>query len=126
MTRDLLSNSTIRSLIPAVRSLAATLTGSAVDLRGMGRKVLVILDVGGVEGTTPSVDVRIQESDDGTTWVDLHIFALRTTAGTLIVDLRPTRRQIRARAVIAGGAAAGTTLAIEGIVYLERQRPSGI
>lgn len=127
--RNLLANSTVKTLLPAVQSLAATLTGSGVDLRGMGRKVLVILDTGIDGGTAPLLDVTIEERDGTGPWTALHTFAQldgATMPSTVIVDLTPKKEQIRAVAAISGGAGAQVSLAVEAIIYLERQKPSGI
>ena len=117
---NLINNTTLKGLIPAVQTVAATITGSAVDLKGMGRNILVVLDIGAANG---NVDVVIEESDDGTIWTPLHTFAQQNTAALLEADLTPTKQQIRAVVTTSGTA---TTFAVLGIIYNERQIPSGI
>ena len=117
---NLINNTTLKGLIPAIQTAAATITGSAVDLKGMGRNVLVVLDIGATNG---NVDVVIEESDDGTIWTPLHTFAQQNTAALLEADLTPTKQQIRAVVTTSGTA---TTFAVLGIIYNERQIPSGI
>ncbi len=52
-------------------ALTATTNGSAVDTLGYN-SAAVSLEVGAVSGTTPTLDVKIQESADGSTgWADV-------------------------------------------------------
>ena len=116
---DLINNTTLKGLIPSISVAPGTTTGSAVDLKGIGRNVLVVLDI----GTTDGVDVVIEESDDGINWTALHTFAQQNTAVLLEADLAPTKQHIRAVATLSGTFA---NLAVLGIIYNERQIPSGI
>ena len=61
------------SLIPAA-TLLSTANGSSVDLRGNGKflgQAKVLLDVGAVSGTTPTLAVTLQDSPDNTTFTNL-------------------------------------------------------
>lgn len=50
----------------------ATLTGSAVDVSAVEGDLMILQDVGAVSGTAPTLDGKIQDSDDGSTgWADV-------------------------------------------------------
>jgi len=124
ITKDLLHNSTVKALIPAEALGIAVETGATVDLLGTGRKVLVNINAG-----TPSAgglaDIVIHESDDDFAANDdvLYTFDQISELGIVQADLAPNKRYIRAVATIT---VAAFTLGVEGIVYLEREIPSGI
>jgi hypothetical protein len=53
------------------QTITADAEGVAVDTQGYGEAV-VILEVGAVSGSAPTLDVKIQESADGSTgWADV-------------------------------------------------------
>lgn len=92
------------SLAPAARTTSAN--GTGVDLRG-ATDVLVILTNGTTSGTSPTLDVKIQDSADNSSFADVSglTFSQITAAAdpaTLQVDPRAVRRYIRAVATIAG------------------------
>lgn len=122
--KDLLNNSTVKTLLAALRRAPATTTGSAVDLKGIGRKLLVILDAGNF-GASATLKVTIQEdnTDGFTTPTDLYTFATLDAVATVVADMAPNERYIRAVAV---GATETIDFSVEGIIYLERERPSGL
>ena len=122
--RDLLNNSTVKTLLTALARTASA-DGSAVDLKGKGRKFLVIFDIGAATGT---LDLKIQSSpvsDFASGVVDEAVFSQKTTVGTSEVQVIPTQRYIRASATI-GGATPTFTFSVEAIIFLEREIPSGI
>ncbi len=47
----------------------ATFNSEALDLKGH-RRVHVVLDIGTVSGTSPTLDIKWQQTLDGTTWID--------------------------------------------------------
>lgn len=122
-TKDLLNNSTVKSLLPSIERVAVV-SGSSVDLKGIGRKLLVILDAGFFADTS-TLTVIIEECDS--TGFDvaytLHTFATLDNVATVVADLAPNRRWVRARATAVGDS---ISFAVEGIIYLERERPSGL
>ncbi len=64
--RDLSSNiSVASSLAPAART--ATANGTGVDLRGFGGAA-VLINLGTFAGTTPTATLRVEESNDDSTY----------------------------------------------------------
>lgn len=82
------------ALLPLVPSAAKTVTGAGDSFTrgGLGR-FLCQLNVTAITGTTPTLDLKIQTSVDGTNWQDVAAFA-QVTAATGIRFLR----------IVAGGA----------------------
>ncbi len=73
-------------------STAETASGSAIVAESVGefRELLVTLNCTAASGTTPTLNVKLQTSDDGgTTWYDLPsaAFTQLTAAGTGILQL---------------------------------------
>jgi hypothetical protein len=62
----------VKDLLP-VAAVTSDGNGSAVDLQGLTGEIAVILDVSApVAGTTPTMDVKLQHSVDGSTsWADV-------------------------------------------------------
>jgi len=110
-------------LQPAIRPQAAaagTVNGLSIDRLGFEDAVLLV-SAGAVAGapTAQTVDVKIQDSADGTTWVDVAGLAVeQITAGDtskeLGINLSPLRRYIRAVATVAftGGTTPNIQLAV--------------
>lgn len=93
------------SLAPAART--ATVNGSSLDLQGYNGEVMAILDSAAGTGTSPTLDGKIQDSADNSTFADVTglTFAQVTTAAslqTLRIDPRAVRRYIRQVGVIGG------------------------
>ena len=119
--KDLLDNSTVKSFLAPLRRTATTVC-DAVDLKGIGRKLFVILDAGNF-ADTGTLTVVIEESTDSVTFTTLHTFATLDAVGALVADLAPSKRYVRVNVT----ACADTIdFAVEGIIYLERKRPSGL
>lgn len=94
-------------LVSAVRTSSAN--GTGVDLQGYQGKLKVILDTAQASaGTTPTLDVKIQDSADNSDFTDVSglTFTQVTDSADLLeaiaVDTRAVRRYIRAVATIAG------------------------
>lgn len=91
---------------PAART--ATANGTGVDLTGYinsgGRALKAILDNGTTSGTTPTLDVKIQDSDDNSVFADITgaTFTQLTAAGNQEIHFRTNKRYVRAVATIAG------------------------
>ena len=93
-------------------SLAAgtyTVSGESagIDLQGYQGTLKVILNSGVGGGTTPTLDVKIQDSTDNSSFTDVvgKTFAQVTTIASLQslgIDTRAVRRYIRAVLTIAG------------------------
>jgi len=120
--RDLKNNSTVVSILPAL-SRAAAAYEDIVDTYGEGRKILAILDIGGVaQGGT--LDVVFTESDtEGGVYTALNTVAQKIAAGTTEVDLTPTKRFVKATATVA---VAAVDFAVIAVVYNERYIPSNV
>lgn len=93
------------------QSATSTVTGSAVDLAAYAAtgniNFKVVLDVGTVTGTNPTLDVKIQESDaSGSGFTDITgaAFTQVTATGTGAVELhtRTSKRYIKAIGTIGG------------------------
>jgi hypothetical protein len=103
-------------LAPASRagSPTAVATGAAVDMRDYaGRAALLLLSNGAASGTTPTLDVKLRHSHDGTTWADVTDAAfdqitavdLADADKKLVVDCDQLRRYVEGYAAIGGTAA---------------------
>lgn len=78
-------------------------SGSADTLPTTARKLRFQLDVTAASGTSPTLDVVIEDSIDGTNYNTVGTFSQSTAAGRKTVDVTsPFARQIRARWTIAG------------------------
>ena len=88
-------------------SITATETGLSVDRKGFD-DAQVVLDVGAVTGSSPTLDLKMQESADGSTgWTDITGATIaQVTASnahkTLGMNLRSVKRFIRGIATIGG------------------------
>jgi hypothetical protein len=122
--KDLLNNSTVVAMIPSEKLEVGEETGATLDLAGVGRKVLVVVNAG-TPAAGGTLDVVVHESDDDFAADDdvLYTFDEITAESLVEADLAPNKRYIRVVATV--GVDVFTT-AVEGIVYLEREIPSGI
>lgn len=124
--RDLKNNSDQKALLTCVRRNEEDYTGDVVDLKGEGRKLLVMINVGAT--STMTAQVTIQESSDNSTFTTLQAFSASNTTGTEVFDLTPTKRYIRA-IFSAATAESGLTfieLGVAGIFYNNRYTPENI
>ena len=128
-TKDLLNNSTVKSMIcPRVGTTGLAVTGTSIDMNGIGRKILVIAHACNPSSTT-TLEVSVQECT--TTGfgvpVTLHNFAtldiLKNGSTIAVADLAPNLRFVRAVATLGLYTLA---LSVVGVIYLERARPSGL
>lgn len=124
--RDLLNNSEQIMLLSAKRRITCE-NGTAVDLRGEGRKLMVVASVGATSTVTAAI--TIQESADNATWTTIAGGALITgNVEAQVVDLTPTMRYIRAIVTMASTEATGTYIdfGLTGIFYNLRYIPENI
>jgi len=77
---------------------SATGVDLGVDLKPM----TYMLKSSGVSGTSPTVDVIIQESDDNSTWRNLGTFPQMTAGGELFITLKSNARYRRHYSTIGG------------------------
>lgn len=94
----------------------ATATSGGIDswnLYGRARSMVALLSVGAASGTTPTLDVRFQDSADATTWADLvgGAFAQVSAAGFQELELKGYRQHVRAIAT-AGGTSPSFTFSL--------------
>ncbi len=92
-----------RTLTPAARTSSGN--GTGIDLADTGPELYAILENGTTSGTSPTLDVKIQESDDNSTFSDISgaTFTQLTAAGAERILVRNrTKRYVRAVATIGG------------------------
>lgn len=82
--------------------LGATKTGDAEDLVGPVGAMTATLTVSAASGTTPTLDVIVEHSHDGTTWATLGSFTQATAAGAETKTFSPIRRHVRGKATVGG------------------------
>ena len=85
----------------------ADANGAGADLQGYQGVLKIVLDSGAGGGTTPTLDVKIQDSTDNSTFADVSgkVFTQVTDIASiqsLAIDTRAVRRYIRAVIAIAG------------------------
>ena len=104
---DIAGSSTSKTLLaPAART--STTTGTGLDISTYEGLALVQLANGTTSGTSPTLDVKIQDSADNSTFADVsgysfsQVTAALTDPSTLKIDLRNVRQYIRAVATIGG------------------------
>jgi len=111
---------------------AGTVNGVTIDRLGF-ESCVVHVSTGAVSGepTAQTVDVKLQDSADGTTWADLPgAVVSQITAGDAEaeadIDLRGARRYIRAVATVAftGGTTPNIQLAATVVLGGARERPA--
>lgn len=101
-------NLELKNLLPALARTESA-NGTSVDLQGYvnpgRRQMKAYLDTGAVSGTTPTQDVKIQESADDSTFTDVSgaTFAQQTTTGSEAIHFRTNKRYVRAVTAITGG-----------------------
>lgn len=86
-------------------SLARTASGNAATVAGLGVQTTlrVQLDVTAASGTTPTLDVVLEDTIDGTNWNTVATFARKTAAGREVINVTtPFTGDVRARWTVAG------------------------
>lgn len=100
------STTPLTLLAPLART--STTNGSGVDLTGYQGLAAVYLHNNTTSGTTPTLDVKIQDSADNSTFADVtgytftQVTAALTNPAGLTIDTRKCRQYIRAVATIGG------------------------
>ncbi len=83
-------------------------SGTAIDTRASGygnpRELVCHLDVGEVSGTSPTLDAKLEDSDDNSSFSDVAggAFAQKTATGAQELRATGFRRYVRAVAAVAG------------------------
>ncbi len=84
--------------------------GSSLDLQGYQGKVRITLNIGTVTGTSPTLDIKVQDSADNATFADVSpavAFAQKVsgsanTNDSIVVDTRAVRRYIKLYGTVGG------------------------
>lgn len=108
MGLNLQSLAPLTLVAPSTRT--ATVTGTGIDLQQYAAtgniNLKIVADVGTVTGTTPTLDIKIQESDDNSSFSDITgaTFTQITATGAGAVEIHTCtiKRYIRAVGTIAG------------------------
>lgn len=90
--------------VPAVRT--ATATGTGIDCKDYDAAMYALQHVGAVSGTTPTLDGKVQESDDDSSYSDVTsaTFVQVTATGTTpeLIRFQRTKRYVRYVGTIGG------------------------
>lgn len=104
----IINQATHTEVLPAVR-VTATGNGSAVDLNALAGDIAYTLMSSAGGGTSPTLDVKLQDSADGSTgWADISgaTFTQVTDAAdsheTIVVDSDAHKRHVRAVKTVSG------------------------
>jgi hypothetical protein len=92
--------------VTAAASAARTTSGNSGALTGFGdwSKFRAQLNVTAASGTTPTLDVVVEDSFDGTNWNTVATFTQKTAAAVQAVDVSGQfTDQLRVRWTIGGG-----------------------
>lgn len=103
---------TLHALVPAA---ARTASGVSALLEGMATAdtLRVQLNVTAAVGTTPTLDVVLEDSLDGTNWNVIGTFAQRTAVGREVLNVTaPFTGTVRARWTV-GGTTPSFTFAVD-------------
>jgi hypothetical protein len=86
------------------------------EFSGSGRPsspIPVVLNVSGSSGTSPTLNVVVEQSVDGTTWTNKATFAQRTGAGSETLTISPPYQdRLRVRWTIGGSASPTFTFSV--------------
>lgn len=99
MARDFVPTQTI------VTSAARTASGNSDEQTGYGsaEDLRVQLDVTAASGTSPTLNVVVEDTLDGTNWNTIGTFAQRTAAGREVINISSVfTDRLRVRWTIAG------------------------
>lgn len=113
---DFSSTGTTDTLVP---SAARTASGETATFRDFGaaRTIRAQLEVTAAAGTTPTLDVMIEDTVDGTNWNSVAAFTQATAASRMMLNIStPFSDRLRVRWVI-GGVAPSFTFSV--ITYSE-------
>jgi hypothetical protein len=102
-----LKNLTTITSHSGIAARTATVTATGLDAKDYIGNLLIFQNVGTVSGTTPTLDGKIQDSADNSSWADVSgaTFTQVTASDSyqqINVDTRKARRYIRYVGTIAG------------------------
>lgn len=83
---------------------AGTVTSGPVANSGMAADVVLLVHCTAATGTSPTLNVSLEESNDGATWtaVAASAAAQLTAAGNSVSNARPTKGLVRVTATVGG------------------------
>jgi hypothetical protein len=105
-SKDLKTETTSASLM--IATVTANANGTGVDIRDYIANLLIVANVKQGTGTTPTLDLKIQDSADNSSFADVsgYTFTQVTNSAdsfqTLSADTRNLRRYIRVVATVGG------------------------
>ena len=91
----------VATLIDAA-AVAATTTYASLDMGACFGAMTMTVTASSVSGTSPTADVIVEHSHDGSTWATLGSMTQLTAAGTETKTFGPCRRYIRGKATLGG------------------------
>lgn len=114
----------ILDLLPAA-VVTAGANGSGVDLQSFIEDVAIVLDCGNTAGATPTMDVKVQDSDDNSTFADVSAAAFTqvTTVASvqkLALSKGSLRRYIRVVTAIGGTSSPAYAMSVKGYAFKKR------
>lgn len=125
--RDLMGEVKVAGLFsPLARTSSGN--GTAIDTHGSAygnpRELVCYLDVGAASGTSPTLDVKLQDSDDNSSFSDVSGASFTQLTDTGAEELRVTgfRRYVRAAATI-GGTSPSFTFGVVAVAGKPRSYP---
>lgn len=100
----------IRLVLAAAARRTSTLTGTGIDVLAYEGVALVVLNASAGTGTTPTLDVKLQHSDDNSTYVDVtggtftQVTDVAGSAGVQVkkINVSDLKRYVRVIGTIAG------------------------
>lgn len=101
---DLASNAILGVGAPP-QTITTTLTGATGDLLAGDGRCFAVQQVGTVSGTTPTLNGKIQESDDGSTWGDIAgatFTQVTASSNYQAITFDRTKRYVRYVGTVAG------------------------
>lgn len=107
-----------RLTLQASAAKTASNNGQAVSVDSSYDSALVFLNVTAASGTTPTLDVKLQTSDDGgTTWYDLPngSFTQKTNIGSQVLAFTSVGDTIRVASTV-GGTSPSFTYAVKAVL----------
>jgi hypothetical protein len=106
--------------VPSFRPQAITSNANGISVDTIGYySSAVVLEVGAVSGTSPTLNVKIQESADGTTWTDVPGANFSQVTGSnqsqiiRIEGLGTSRKRYLRASASVGGTSPSFTAAVE-------------
>lgn len=76
----------VRFVLAPSAARTAAFTGTPVEIGGV-KTVMLQLDVTAASGTTPTLDVKVQTTVDGTNWCDVGAFAQATAVSRKVMRI---------------------------------------